>query len=132
MSTALDDLDLASDDAPPPALVFTDAAARKVGELIEGEGNPNLMLRVFVQGGGCSGLQYGFEFDEQLQDGDTCVENLGVQAAGRSDELPVPQRRRDRLPRRPRGRAVRDPQSERHHHLRLRFVVLRLIAAPTS
>src|SRR5690348_26339 len=59
-------------------LIFTDAAARKVGELIAGEGNPNLMLRVFVQGGGCSGLQYGFEFDETVQDGDTCVENLGV------------------------------------------------------
>ena len=63
-------------DAPP--LLFTDAAARKVGQLIEGEGNPSLMLRVFVQGGGCSGLQYGFEFDEQMQDGDTCVENQGV------------------------------------------------------
>src|ERR1700754_3942182 len=59
-------------------LTFTDAAARKVGSLIEGEGNPNLKLRVFVQGGGCSGMQYGFEFDEQEQDGDTCVENLGV------------------------------------------------------
>ena len=40
-----------------PALLFTDAAARKVSDLIRGEGNPNLMLRVFVQGGGCSGLQ---------------------------------------------------------------------------
>jgi iron-sulfur cluster insertion protein len=62
-------------DAP---LVFTDAAARKVADLISAEGNPKLMLRVFVQGGGCSGLQYGFEFDEELQDGDTCVENHGV------------------------------------------------------
>jgi iron-sulfur cluster insertion protein len=62
----------------PDPLVFTDAAARKVGELIQGEGNPALMLRVFVQGGGCSGLQYGFEFDEQVQDGDTLVENQGV------------------------------------------------------
>src|SRR4029077_998584 len=60
-----------------PLLLLTDAAARKVGDLIRGEGNPKLMLRVFVQGGGCSGLQYGFEFDEQIQDGDTCVENLG-------------------------------------------------------
>src|SRR5687768_4591605 len=59
-------------------LVFTDAAARKVGDLIRGEGNPNLKLRVFVQGGGCSGMQYGFEFDEAEQDGDTCVENQGV------------------------------------------------------
>jgi iron-sulfur cluster insertion protein len=59
-------------------LLFTDAAARKVSELIAGEGNPKLMLRVFVQGGGCSGLQYGFEFDEEIQDGDTCVEKQGV------------------------------------------------------
>ena len=69
------------DDLPldlPPALVFTDAAARKVGSLIEAEGNSALMLRVFVQGGGCSGMQYGFEFDEQAQDGDTMIENLGV------------------------------------------------------
>src|ERR1700728_5452303 len=64
-----------SSEAP---LLFTDAAARKVSELIAGEGNANLMLRVFVQGGGCSGLQYGFEFDEQIQDGDTCVEKQGV------------------------------------------------------
>jgi iron-sulfur cluster insertion protein len=59
-------------------LVFTDAAARKVGDLIAAESNPKLMLRVYVQGGGCSGLQYGFEFDETLQDGDICVENQGV------------------------------------------------------
>src|ERR1700693_4081105 len=65
-------------EASSPALILTDAAARKVGALIEGEGNPKLMLRVFVQGGGCSGLSYGFEFDEQIGDGDTCVENLGV------------------------------------------------------
>src|SRR6201999_3164630 len=62
----------------PPALLFTDAAARKVSDLIRGEGNPNLMLRVFVQGGGCSGLQYGFELDEPIQDGDACVANQGV------------------------------------------------------
>jgi len=74
MSTVAEDLPLDM----PPALVFTDSAARKVSSLIEGEGNSSLMLRVFVQGGGCSGLQYGFEFDEQVQDGDTMVENLGV------------------------------------------------------
>ena len=71
-----DTLDAPVAEATP--LIFTDAAARKVGALIAGEGNPNLMLRVFVQGGGCSGLQYGFEFDEQVQDGDTCIENQGV------------------------------------------------------
>jgi iron-sulfur cluster insertion protein len=65
-------------EAAEQLLVFTDAAARKVGELIAGEGNPKLMLRVFVQGGGCSGLQYGFEFDEEIQEGDACIENQGV------------------------------------------------------
>ena len=72
---------MTAEDLPldmPPALVFTDSAARKVSSLIESEGNPNLKLRVFVQGGGCSGLQYGFEFDELAQDGDTMIENLGV------------------------------------------------------
>ena len=62
----------------PDPLVFSDSAADKVRQLIEEEGNPDLKLRVFVQGGGCSGMQYGFEFDEAEQDGDTCVENLGV------------------------------------------------------
>jgi iron-sulfur cluster insertion protein len=69
-------------DMPPPApdvLVFTDAAAGKVGELIREEANPNLKLRVFVSGGGCSGFQYGFTFDEKIEDGDFCVENRGVQ-----------------------------------------------------
>jgi iron-sulfur cluster insertion protein len=59
-------------------ILFTDAAATKVAELIREEGNQALMLRVYVQGGGCSGLQYGFEFDETLQEGDTQVEKLGV------------------------------------------------------
>jgi len=58
---------------------FTDAAARKVGDLIRGEGNPNLMLRVFVQGGGCSRARSTDSNSmSRLQDGDTCVENLGV------------------------------------------------------
>jgi iron-sulfur cluster insertion protein len=59
-------------------LVFTDAAARKVGELIREEGNPKLMLRVFVSGGGCSGFQYGFTFDESIEDGDAQIANQGV------------------------------------------------------
>jgi iron-sulfur cluster insertion protein len=63
----------------PNVLVFTDAAAGKVGELIREESNPNLKLRVFVSGGGCSGFQYGFTFDEKIEDGDFCVENHGVQ-----------------------------------------------------
>jgi len=59
-------------------LKFTDNAANKVKQLIEEEGNENLMLRVFVTGGGCSGFQYGFSFDEKIQDGDTEVVNQGV------------------------------------------------------
>ncbi len=59
-------------------LIFSQAAASKVKELIKEEGNDDLMLRVFVSGGGCSGFQYGFTFDEAVQDGDTIVENEGV------------------------------------------------------
>ncbi len=65
-----------SDDAP--GLVFTDAAAAKVSTLIRDEGNPNLKLRGFISGGGCSGFQYGFTFDENSEEGDTHVENQGV------------------------------------------------------
>jgi iron-sulfur cluster insertion protein len=63
---------------PPPSVVFTDAAAHKVGELIAEEDNSNLKLRVFISGGGCSGFQYGFTFDEDIEDGDSQVENQGV------------------------------------------------------
>ena len=59
-------------------LVFTNAAAAKVKQKIDEENNPALMLRVFVTGGGCSGFQYGFTFDEAEGDGDTMVENGGV------------------------------------------------------
>jgi len=59
-------------------LNFTDAAAAKVKTLIEEEDNEALKLRVFVSGGGCSGFQYGFTFDENMNDGDTSVENSGV------------------------------------------------------
>jgi iron-sulfur cluster insertion protein len=64
--------------SPAPTLVFTEAAAAKVGELIREESNPNLKLRVFVQGGGCSGFQYGFTFDESVEEGDTRVDKGGV------------------------------------------------------
>ena len=62
----------------PPPLNFTDAAAFKVGQLIEQEGNTELKLRVYISGGGCSGFQYGFTFDEAVEDGDTEIENGGV------------------------------------------------------
>ena len=62
----------------PEPLVFTDNAAKKVKDLIEEEKNPALMLRAFVSGGGCSGFQYGFTFDETEQEGDTKVVKNGV------------------------------------------------------
>ncbi|WGE31931.1 MULTISPECIES: iron-sulfur cluster insertion protein ErpA [Actinobacillus] len=59
-------------------LIFTDAAAKKVKSLIEGEDNPNLRLRVYITGGGCSGFQYGFTFDDQVNEGDLTIENQNV------------------------------------------------------
>ena len=66
-----------SSEMPSP-VKFTDAAANKVGTLIEEEGNDQLKLRVFITGGGCSGFQYGFTFEEEINDGDTQVEKAGV------------------------------------------------------
>ena len=76
MSSFLESVDL---QAPPVPLVFTDAAAAKVKDLLIDEGNPDLKLRVFVQGGGCSGFQYGFTFDEVVNDDDTSIDKDGVQ-----------------------------------------------------
>ncbi len=111
---------------PPDVLVFTDAAAGKVGELIREESNPNLKLRVFVSGGGCSGFQYGFTFDENVEEGDFCVEKRGVHAADRPDERAIPHGRGNRLQGRFAGRPIRHPQPERQDNLRLRVLVLRL------
>ncbi|MCH8078475.1 MAG: iron-sulfur cluster insertion protein ErpA [Proteobacteria bacterium] len=69
--------DAPDSDIPDP-LIFTDEAAAKVKSLIEEEGNDALMLRVFVSGGGCSGFQYGFTFDESITDGDTIIEKGDV------------------------------------------------------
>ncbi len=70
---------LAADIATLPVpLVFTDSAAEKVKQLVEEEGNPDLKLRVFVQGGGCSGFQYGFTFDEVVNEDDTPMTKNGV------------------------------------------------------
>ena len=62
----------------PAPFVFTDSAAEKVKSLIEEEGNPELKLRVFVTGGGCTGFQYGFTFDEAVNDDDTTMQKNGV------------------------------------------------------
>ena len=62
----------------PAPLLFTDNAANKVKALIEEEGNNDLKLRVFVSGGGCSGFQYGFTFDEIVNEDDTTMTKNGV------------------------------------------------------
>jgi iron-sulfur cluster insertion protein len=62
----------------PAPLSFSDSAASKVKQLIEEEGNADLKLRVFVQGGGCSGFQYGFTFDEVTNEDDTAMVKNGV------------------------------------------------------
>ncbi len=59
-------------------IIFTDSAAEKVGALIVEEGNDNLKLRVYITGGGCSGFQYGFTFDEEIQEDDTQIKNGNV------------------------------------------------------
>ncbi|MEO7853112.1 MAG: iron-sulfur cluster insertion protein ErpA [Rubrivivax sp.] len=77
MNAAVQAVESVSSDMPPP-LIFTDSAANKVRELVDEEGNPDLKLRVFVQGGGCSGFQYGFTFDEVVNDDDTSMAKNGV------------------------------------------------------
>jgi iron-sulfur cluster insertion protein len=62
----------------PSPLLFTDSAVAKVSQLIAEEGNPDLKLRVFVTGGGCSGFQYGFTFDEVMNEDDTSLVKNGV------------------------------------------------------
>ncbi len=73
------EMTMPSVDAMPSPIIFTDSAAQKVAQLIEEEGNPDLKLRVFVQGGGCSGFQYGFTFDEIVNEDDTTMVKNGVQ-----------------------------------------------------
>jgi iron-sulfur cluster insertion protein len=77
MNAVAEILNPATDEMPPP-LIFTDSAAGKVKELVDEEGNPELKLRVFVQGGGCSGFQYGFTFDEVINEDDTQMTKNGV------------------------------------------------------
>lgn len=64
--------------SPNADIQFTDSAAAKVRELALEEANPDLKLRVYISGGGCSGFQYGFAFDEQPDEGDLMVDNDGV------------------------------------------------------
>ena len=63
-------------------VTFSDAAAKKVKALIEEEKNPNLKLRIYISGGGCSGFQYGFSFDENVGEGDVTIEKDPTRDAG--------------------------------------------------
>ncbi len=67
---------MSSNETP---IVFTDSAAAKVAELLAEEDNPDLKLRVYITGGGCSGFQYGFTFDDEMAEDDTLLEKNGVQ-----------------------------------------------------
>src|SRR5271165_593588 len=64
--------------APSSPILLSDAAVDKVAELIAEEGNPNLKLRIYVTGGGCSGFQYGFAFDETSGEDDFLIEKSGI------------------------------------------------------
>ena len=75
---------LSPEAAPARPIHLTLSAADKIAELISEEGNPSLHLRVYITGGGCSGYQYGFSFDETLQDDDTVIEQ-----ASSNPEAPV-------------------------------------------
>lgn len=67
-----------SQERAPEPIKFTDACVSKVKELLAAEENPNMMLRVFVQGGGCQGFQYGFQFEEKPGEDDMTIEREGV------------------------------------------------------
>ena len=77
MNAMAEPIQTLAEDMPAP-LIFTDSAADKVKQLVDEEGNPELKLRVFVQGGGCSGFQYGFTFDEVTNEDDTQMTKNGV------------------------------------------------------
>ena len=77
MSAVAAELTPATTEMPGP-LVFTDSAAAKVKELVDEEGNPELKLRVYVTGGGCSGFSYGFAFEEATNEDDVSIKRAGV------------------------------------------------------
>ncbi len=68
-------------------VTLTPVAGAKVRELLETEGNPELALRVYVAGGGCSGLQYGMALDDSMLDGDTLIESDGIRVLVDAESL---------------------------------------------
>ena len=103
---------------------LTDAAADKVKSLIEVEGNPELVLRVAVRPGGCSGLSYEMFFDSDVAADDVTGRARRRHRRDRPGERAAPRRRFARLQGRPAGRRVRDQEPERDPQLRLRPIVL--------
>ena len=59
-------------------LSISDQAVNRINQLLASKDNPDLMLRVYIQGGGCSGFQYGFQFDENKQEDDIAIEQSGI------------------------------------------------------
>jgi iron-sulfur cluster insertion protein len=78
MSMQVNSYNEANQAVPPSSVVFTQQAASRVWQLIQEEGNLNLNLRVFITGGGCSGFQYGFTFDETINGDDTIIEQIAT------------------------------------------------------
>ena len=106
----------------------TPSAASKITELLVEENKVEAGLRVFVQGGGCSGFQYGLMIDEGEGDAttDAVIESQRRQAARRSDQRALSEGRRSRFRRQRHGRRLHDQEPERQVDLRLRLVVQRL------
>ena len=111
----------------PSVLLVTDRAAAKVRALIEDEGNPRLKLRVFVTGGGCSGFQYGFSFEEAIEDDDRRRERWGRGRRG-CPQLSLLGRLRNRLYRRVGRGQVRRKEPQRYRYVRVRLVLFSLSA----
>ena len=105
-------------------ITLTANAAAKVKGILEQEKEslPQGGLRIYVQGGGCSGFQYGMVLDE-VAEGDEVLEVGGREGHRRPDEPALPRGRRGRLQGRPDGRRLRDQEPEREVHLRLRPLV---------
>ena len=110
----------------PQVLQLTERAVAKLKNLVEEEGNPELKLRVYVTGGGCSGFQYGFSFEDEAAEDDTLRRKRRRDCAGRSAQLPISGRLRSRLSGRAGRFAFRHQQPQCQHDLRLRLVVLHL------
>ena len=107
----------------------SETAASKINELLVEEGKAGSGLRVFVQGGGCSGFQYGLMIEEAGGSADQVFESNGDQAVHRSCEHQLSQGRRSRLRRDGDWRRLHDQEPERDLDLRLRIVIQRLTSS---